>query len=124
LTTAVSSDPKSEFKSGLYGAGDSAKDESKHRWVVSALDKRTGKVVWERTAHEGVPRVKRHSKSSQANATPATDGKHLVAFFASEGLYCYGLDGQLLWKKDLGVIDAGAFNFPGLQWGAATSPVL
>jgi outer membrane protein assembly factor BamB len=124
VTTAVSSDPKSEFKPGLYGAGTSAKDVSRHSGRVYCLDKRTGKVLWEKTAWEGVPKVKRHIKSSHANATPATDGKHLVVSFASEGLYCYDLDGKLLWRRDLGVLDAGAFNDPDLQWGSGSSPIL
>src|SRR5207249_2113216 len=116
--------PKSEFKPGLYGAGTSAKDTTKHAWRVYCLDKRSGKILWERTACEGVPRLKRHIKSSHANATPATDGKHLIVSFASEGLYCYDLDGKLLWQRDLGLFDAGAFNDPDLQWGAASSPIL
>jgi outer membrane protein assembly factor BamB len=124
VTTAVSSDPTSEFKPGLYGAGTPAKDVSKHSWRVYCLDKGTGKVLWERTACEGVPKLKRHIKSSHANATPATDGKHLVVSFASEGLYGYDLDGKLLWKRDLGLADAGAFNDPDLQWGAGSSPIL
>jgi outer membrane protein assembly factor BamB len=124
VTTAVSADPKTEFKPGLYGAGSTAKDETKHAWRVYCLEKRSGKVLWERTAREGRPQVKRHIKSSHANPTPATDGKRLVVSFASEGLYCYDLDGELLWKQDLGVIDVGAFNDPDLQWGAASSPVI
>jgi outer membrane protein assembly factor BamB len=124
VSTAVSNDPKSEFKPGLYGAGTSAKDMSKHSWRVYCLDKRSGKILWERTACEGVPKLKRHIKSSHANPTPATDGNHLVVLFASEGLYCYDLDGKPLWQRDLGLFDAGAFNDPDLQWGAASSPIL
>jgi outer membrane protein assembly factor BamB len=124
LTTAVSSDPKTQFKPGLYGEGTSASDVTPHRWVVYCLDKRSGKTLWDRTAHEGVPKVKRHIKSSHANATPATDGEHLVVSFASEGLYCYDFAGNLGWKTDLGIIDVGAFNYPELQWGAASSPII
>jgi outer membrane protein assembly factor BamB len=124
LTTAVSSEEKTEFRPGQYGAGDAAKDVVRHSWRVYCLDAKSGKIVWEQTAHEGVPKIKRHLKSSHANATPAIDGKHLVAFFGSEGLFCYDLDGKLLWKQDLGVIDVGAFNDPDLQWGTASSPVL
>lgn len=124
VTTAVSSDPKSEFKPGLYGAGTSAADTTKHQWRVYCVDKHSGKILWERTACEGIPKLKRHIKSSHANPTPATDGKYLVVSFASEGLYCYDLDGRLLWKRDLGLFDVGAFNDPELQWGAASSPVL
>jgi outer membrane protein assembly factor BamB len=124
VTTAVSSDPKTEFKPGLYGAGTASKDVSKHSWRVYCLDRRTGKVLWERTACAGVPKVKRHIKASHANATPATDGKRLVVSFDSEGLYCYDLAGKRLWKQDLGILDAGAFNDPETQWGAGSSPVL
>ncbi len=120
----ISNDPNSEFKPGLYGAGTSAKDSSKHNWRVYCLDKRSGKILWERTACEGVPKLRRHIKSSHANPTPVTDGKHLVVSFASEGLYCYDLDGERLWQRDLGLFDAGAFNDPDLQWGAASSPIL
>jgi outer membrane protein assembly factor BamB len=124
VTTAVSADPKSEFKPGLYGALTAAKDRSKHVWKVCCLDRKTGKVLWERTACEGVPKVRRHLKASHANATPATDGKRLIVSFASEGLYGYDLDGKLLWKQDLGTLDAGAFNDPDAQWEAGSSPVL
>jgi outer membrane protein assembly factor BamB len=124
VTTAVSGDPKSVFKTGQYGGGNSSKDLSVHSWRVYCLDKSTGKILWEREAHRGVPRVDRHEKSSQASATPATDGEHLVAVFGSEGLFCYDLAGTLLWQRDLGVLDLGAFNDPDLKWGAGSSPVI
>lgn len=124
VTTAVGGSGESELKVGLYGSGKSAKDDSVHRWLVYCIDKRTGKVMWKKTAHKGVPRVKRHMKASHANCTPATDGEHVVAFFGSEGLYCYDKKGRLRWKKDLGILDAGPYNAPDLQWGFASSPVL
>ncbi len=71
-----------------------------------------------------MPRTKRHIKSTFANPTPATDGKYLVAFFGSEGLYCYDLKGKLKWKQDLGVLDAGWFFDPDYQWGMASSPII
>ena len=70
VTTAISSDPKQTFRTGLYGDTDSAKDSSPHTWKVLALDKKTGKILWEKTAHEGIPKTKRHPKSSQASPTP------------------------------------------------------
>src|SRR5579862_671237 len=106
VTTAISSDPKAGFRTGLYGDPDSSKDTSKHSWKVYCLDKVTGRIIWEKVSAEAVPKVKRHIKSTHANCTPVTDGKHLVAYFGSEGLFCYDLDGKLLWKKDLGVLDA------------------
>jgi len=124
ITTAVSSDPKSVFRHGLYGDVEPAADVTKHSWRVYALDKKTGKILWQQVAYEGVPKTKRHPKSSFASNTPATDGRHLVAFFGSEGLYCYDLDGKLLWKQDLGVIDAGWFYDPDYQWASASSPII
>jgi outer membrane protein assembly factor BamB len=124
VTTAVSGDPKSLFKPGLYGDVDSVNDSTIHSWRVYCLDKRSGRVLWERTAREGVPKVKRHMKGSHANPTPATDGKHLVVSFGSEGLYCYDLDGKPLWHRDLGTLDSGWFYDPDYQWGFGSSPVL
>ena len=124
VTTAVSSDPNQTLRTGLYGDTDSAKDTSPHQWKVLALDKKTGKILWEQTAHQGTPKTKRHPKSSQASPTPVTDGKVLVAYFGSEGLYAYSVDGKLLWKKDLGIQNAGWFFDPDSEWGAASSPVI
>jgi outer membrane protein assembly factor BamB len=124
VTTAISGQAESEFKPGLYGAGTSAADVSNHRFEVYCLDKRTGQILWQQNAGKGVPKVKRHIKATHANPTPATDGKHIVVSFASEGLFCYDFTGSLLWKQDLGVLDAGAFNDPDVQWGAASSPII
>lgn len=101
-----------------------ANDASVHQWRVYSLDKRSGKVIWSRTAHQGVPKVKRHVKASQANATPVTNGRIVVVAFGSEGLYAYDMDGNQLWKKDLGFLDPGYAGQPELQWGFASSPVI
>jgi outer membrane protein assembly factor BamB len=124
ITTAISSDPKQTFRTGLYGDTDSAPDVSSHQWKVLALDKKTGKVVWEQLAYQGVPKTKRHPKSSQASPSPVTDGRVVVAWFGSEGLVAYSTDGKLLWKKDLGLQNAGWFFDPDSEWGAASSPVI
>jgi outer membrane protein assembly factor BamB len=124
VTTAISGDPNSKFRPGQYGDVDSVNDNSVHSWRVYCVDKRTGQVRWERTAHEGAPKVKRHTKGSHANPTLATDGKHLIACFGSEGLYCYDLDGSLLWHRDLGVLDSGWFFDSDYQWGFASSPII
>jgi len=101
-----------------------ANDVSSHRWQIYCLDKHTGKVIWSETTYQGVPKVKRHVKASQANASPATDGRVVVASFGSEGLYCYSVDGKLLWKQDLGVLDPGYAGQPDLSWGYASSPLI
>ena len=124
LTTAVSSKPGATFKPGLYGEGTASDDLSAHQWNVICLERATGKVLWERTAYQGVPKEKRHIKSTYANATPATDGRVVVAFFGSQGLYAYSLAGDLLWKRDLGRFDVGAYDAPEFEWGTASSPIL
>jgi outer membrane protein assembly factor BamB len=124
VTTAVSGDPKASFRPGLYGDGDASEDRSRQRWVLYALDKRSGKVLWERTAHEGVPVDKRHIKSTYANSTPATDGRVVVAWFGSQGVHAYDTGGRFLWKVDLGRLDLGAYDIPTYEWGPASSPVI
>lgn len=124
ITTAVSSDPDPQLKVGLYGDIMPVQEDAPQRWQVLCLDKNTGKILWEQTAHEGVPKVRRHPKSTHANSTPATDGRHVVAFFGSEGLYCYDIDGRLLWSKDFGVLDSGYYVVPMAQWAFGSSPVI
>lgn len=124
VTTAVGGDPKAKIKTGLYGDVSSVKDASRHRWLVCCLDKGTGKILWEKTPHEGVPRVKRHAKSTHANPTPATDGKYVVACFGSEGLYCYDFKGNLVWQQQLGLLDSGWFYDADYQWGFGSSPII
>jgi outer membrane protein assembly factor BamB len=124
VTSAVSSDPKATFRPGLYGDGDASKDRSRHRWMIYALDKRTGKILWERVAHEGEPIEKRHIKSTYANSTPATDGRIVVAWFGSQGVHAYDVNGRFLWKVDLGRLDLGAYDIPTFEWGSASSPII
>ena len=124
VTSAVSSDPKATFRPGLYGDGDASKDRSRHRWTIYALDKRSGKILWERVAHEGEPIEKRHIKATYANASPATDGRIVVAWFGSQGVYAYDVKGRMLWKVDLGRVDMGAYDIPTFEWGPASSPII
>lgn len=124
VTTAISSRGNDNFRKGLYGDGDASDDRSVHQWKVYALDKMSGKVVWEAVAYEGTPREKRHIKATYANSTPATDGKYVVAFFGSQGLYAFDMKGRRVWKKDLGVLNAGAYDIPSFEWGNASSPII
>jgi outer membrane protein assembly factor BamB len=117
VTTAISSNPNAEFRPGGLRGDNLANDRSEHRWQVLALDRSTGRIIWERTAHVGIPRSGRHLKSTFATATPATDGKYIVASFGPEGLYCYDIDGNLIWKKDLGIVGHSSYGF-------ASSPII
>src|SRR5262245_980737 len=124
VTTAVSSRPDASFKRGLYGDGDASDDTSPQQWKLYSLDLKTGAVRWERVAYKGVPKEKRHIKSTYANSTPATDGEVVVACFGSQGIYGYDLDGNPLWSRDLGRLDVGAYDLPEYEWGTASSPIL
>ena len=124
VTSAISTDPKASFRPGLYGDGDASKDRSLHRWVLYALDKKSGKIQWERVAYEGVPIEKRHIKATYANSSPATDGRIVVAWFGSQGVYAYDTQGKLLWTVELGRVDMGAYDIPTYEWGPASSPII
>lgn len=88
------------------------------QYLVLALDRHDGRVVWERTAREEVPHQGRHQTGSWASPSPVTDGDVLCAFFGSQGLYCYDLDGELLWDKDFGDLEIR------MGFGEGTSPAL
>ena len=123
LTSAVT-EREPYLRPGLYGESPENPERFTHHFRVYCLDRGTGRITWERTAHSGFPQVARHIKSSHANSSPATDGTHVVVCFGSEGLYCYDLCGELLWNVDLGYLDSGAFDAPEIQWGFGSSPVI
>jgi outer membrane protein assembly factor BamB len=124
VTSAISSRAGATFKPGLYGDGDASDDRSLHRWMLYAIDKRTGKLRWERTAVQAEPRNQRHIKSTYASSSPATDGRIVVAWFGSQGIYAYDLEGGLRWSVDLGRVDMGAYDLPAYEWGPASSPII
>jgi len=123
VITAVSSEAKPTFKAKDRGIG-LANDDVSHTWMIFALDKRNGRVIWTEKAYEGVPRAKRHVKATQANSTPVTDGRYVAALFGSEGLACYDIKGKLLWKPDLGVLNPGLWDDKESSWGHASSPII
>jgi outer membrane protein assembly factor BamB len=124
VTTAVSEEDKGEVKAGVYGSIEPVPDSSKHSWMLYCIDKKTGRIEWERTAYEGIPKQKRHPMSSHANCTPATNGEFVVAFFGSEGLYCYDMNGNLEWSKDFGVLRSVFFLVESAEWEFASSPLI
>lgn len=124
LTSAVGEAGEGGIKTGIYGEGEPVDDESELEWKVFAFDLESGNMRWEKTAHSGIPEVKRHPKSSHANPTVATDGKHVVAFFGSEGVYCYDFDGNLMWERDFGILMSSAHGADFAEWEFASSPVI
>jgi len=90
-----------------------------HKFVVLAIDRGTGRTVWERVAAEQEPHEAGHTdNSSWASSSPITDGESVFAYFESFGLYAYDMNGTLRWKKDLG--DKRMRN----QFGEGSTPVL
>src|SRR5262245_2160152 len=124
LTTAIEGDiipgakpPKHKLGDGEYVHPDSVGANRRHTLKVLCFDRRGGKLLWERTAYDGRVYDDRHRKATYADGTPATDGRHVYAWFGSEGLYCYDFGGKLVWKKSLGPIATQGM-------GNGTSPVL
>jgi outer membrane protein assembly factor BamB len=72
-----------------------------HRFVVMAIDRQTGRTIWERTAQEERPRQPSMKDGTWASSSPITDGQRVYAFFDSSGLYTYDMDGVLLWQKQI-----------------------
>lgn len=124
ITTAISKGDKAGYKPGLYGDIEPVDDSSVHEWKVFCIDKTTGKTLWEKTAYKGIPRMKRHPKSTHANTSVATDGKYVVAFFGSEGLFCYDMNGNLKWQKNFGLLKSVFFMVKTAEWEFASSPVI
>lgn len=129
VTTAVAAENGDAATSVLTGDSSAAgigaaNDMVVHSWRLVALDRATGAIVFDREAYAGVPRMKRHVKASHASATPATNGDVIVALLGSEGLFCFGMDGAVRWRVDLGVMDVGLVGDPTYQWGPASSPVI
>ena len=119
VTTVVTEGKAWVAKKGLYFGGERYKPPAgRHHWKVVCLNLDTGKVVWEKTAHSGIPKGSIHIKNSYASETPITDGERVYAYFGNQGLYCYTMDGKQVWKKE----------WPAYKtrygWGLAASPVL
>ena len=73
------------------------------RYMVLALDRKTGKTVWERTAREEPPHEGTHQQfGTYASSSAVTDGEVIIASFESRGIYAYDLSGKQLWSVDLG----------------------
>lgn len=99
-------------------AEDNSYLEDVYRWQVACVDLETGEELWKQVAFEGNPRTKKHPATNYAGESPVTDGQRLYVYFGMTGLFCYDLEGVLLWKKDLGAYQT--LN----GWGTGSSPVV
>ena len=89
-----------------------------YKFVVMALDRKTGRALWQRVAAELVPNEGHHRHHGYASGSPITDGKYVYASFGSHGIYCYDFEGNLQWKRDLGRMRTR------MGWGEGASPTL
>ncbi len=119
VSSVVADEENIQPQKGLY-LGQGVRDPAKgiHHWMVYCFDLISGKELWKQEAKTGRPVVPRHPKSSYAAETPTTDGERLFVLFGDVGLYCYSLDGKLLWSHE---IEPKKTN---MDYGAAASPVV
>lgn len=89
-----------------------------YEYVVLCLDRRSGKQLWRKVATKAVPHEGHHNDNDYASSSPTTDGERVYVWFGSAGFYCYSLDGELLWERDLGTAKTR------LSFGEASSPVV
>jgi outer membrane protein assembly factor BamB len=100
-----------------YVHPDSVDVEYTHALEVLAIDAANGRILWQRTAYDGLMADDRHRKNTYASPTMVTDGTLVYAFFESAGVYAYDFDGNLKWHRSLGnIIKAGL--------GPGSSPIL
>lgn len=89
-----------------------------YQFVVLCFDRRGGELLWKQVACEVVPHEGLHGDNSYASGSPTTDGRYLYVSFGSQGVYCYDMQGQLQWKRDLGDMRTR------MSFGEASTPVL
>jgi outer membrane protein assembly factor BamB len=94
------------------------KESGELRFMVYSFDVATGKLRWEREAYMGKPGGGRHRKNTFASETPATDGERVYALFGNIGLFCYSMDGTLLWTHKIEPQPRY------LDFGTAASPIV
>lgn len=109
--------PKHMMRGEEFRHPDSLGADRSHTLKVLCLDRDSGKVLWERTAHEGTIYDDRHRAGSYASATPVTDGRYVYAYFGSPGVFCYDFNGKLIWKFSPGELAT-------MGMGVGVSPVL
>jgi outer membrane protein assembly factor BamB len=118
LTSVISEGQIEKPKKGLYFGGERKGPTDVHHWKVYCVDWKTGKILWDREVHKGVPSTSHHLKNTFASETPVTDGERVYAYFGNLGVFCFTVDGKEVWSKQWEP-SRTAFG-----WGTAASPVL
>jgi outer membrane protein assembly factor BamB len=89
-----------------------------HKFVVLALNRNDGKILWQKTVTEEMPQEGTHEFGSWASHSPVTDGEHIYAYFGSRGLYCLDMKGDIIWERDFGQLSKR------MNFGEGSSPAL
>jgi outer membrane protein assembly factor BamB len=119
VTSVISTVAPETPKKGLYFGGNrEGVPTDEHRWMVYAVDWKTGRIVWEREVHHGVPGSSHHLKNTYASETPVTDGERVYAYFGNIGLFVFDMDGKPVWSQKWEPVRTR------YGWGTAASPVL
>jgi outer membrane protein assembly factor BamB len=106
--------PKAEPPGGYR----TTRPKNYYQFRVYCVNRKTGKIIWQRVAVERVPHEGRHKTNTYASGSPTTDGKRLYVSFGSHGLFCYDLNGKLIWQRDLGDMVTR------FGWGEGASPAV
>jgi outer membrane protein assembly factor BamB len=115
--TAVEEEPSEDSGRGRRG-GRNVSPTTAFEYTVFALNRNDGTVIWKQVAKKELPHQGIHRTASWSSSSPVTDGEHLIAFFGSQGIFCYDLEGNLQWQKDLGDMDIK------MSFGEGGSPAL
>ena len=92
--------------------------EYQQQFVIYSINRKTGKIIWQKVVREEFPHEGTHNDGSWASQSCVTDGKYLIASFGSSGIYCLDLKGNLIWEKDLGDMNIR------MSFGEGSSPAL
>lgn len=96
--------------------------EKDERHAVLALDRATGKELWQVVVNKGAFPENNHAKNTEATPTIACDGERLFATFYHHdqvAAVALDLDGNSLWKKKV-----AAFRPRKYEYGYAPSPLI
>lgn len=124
VLTAIQTDKKIESKKEAPAQGQnqrramSTSTEYVHKFAIFAINRSDGSIKWQHTAREELPHEGAHPTGTWASNSPVTDGEHIYAYFGSRGLYCYDMQGKLIWDKDFGDMKIR------MSFGEGSSPAL
>lgn len=118
VLSAIKTDRKSPTSVVNDERAKTVPDEFFYQFAITSFDRETGKTLWQKIAIEQVPHEGKHDTNTYAAGSPVTDGERLYFSFGSRGVFCYSLQGELVWQLDLGDMRTRS------GWGEAITPAL